>query len=243
MYERFTDRARKVMQLANQEAQKLNHEYIGTEHILLGLIRDGGGVANNVLRNLDVNPQKVRCDVEGLLNPGPKMVTMGKIPFTTRVTKVIEYTLEEARNLNLNYVGTEHILLGLMREPEGIAGKVLHNHGLTLEKIHQEAAEIVRAGMNDGGVEGQSQEMLKSISDNMKQMSSSWNVSIEIPKRTGAGLYVIRSTNDRTKYWTAGTLWADKPAYGFNQLDVAAQVSALMTHESFQPFEIVELMI
>ena len=131
MYERFTDRARKVMQLANQEAQRFNHEYIGTEHVLLGLIKEGSGVAANVLKNLDVDLRKIRMEVEKLVQSGPDMVTMGKLPQTPRAKKVIEYSMEEARNLNHNYVGTEHILLGLLREQEGVAAQVLMNLGLS----------------------------------------------------------------------------------------------------------------
>ena len=97
MYERFTDRARKVMQLANQEAQRFNHEYIGTEHILLGLIKEGSGVAANVLKNLEVDLRKIRLEVEKLVQSGPDMVTMGKLPQTPRAKKVIEYSMEEAR--------------------------------------------------------------------------------------------------------------------------------------------------
>ena len=102
MYERFTDRARKVMQLANQEAQRFNHEYIGTEHVLLGLIKEGSGVAANVLKNLDIDLRKIRMEVEKLVQSGPDMVTMGKLPQTPRAKKVIEYSMEEARNLNHN---------------------------------------------------------------------------------------------------------------------------------------------
>ena len=102
MYERFTDRARKVMQLANQEAQRFNHEYIGTEHILLGLVKEGSGVAANVLKNLDVDLRKIRLEVEKLVQSGPDMVTMGKLPQTPRAKKVIEYALEEARELLLD---------------------------------------------------------------------------------------------------------------------------------------------
>ena len=101
------------MQLANQEAQRFNHEYIGTEHILLGLVKEGSGVAANVLQNLDIDLRKIRLEVEKLVQSGPDMVTMGKLPQTPRAKKVIEYSMEEARNLNHNYVGTEHILLGL----------------------------------------------------------------------------------------------------------------------------------
>ena len=96
MYERFTDRARKVMQLANQEAQRFNHEYIGTEHILLGLVKEGTGVAANVLKNLDIDLRKIRLEVEKIVQAGPDMVTMGKLPQTPRAKKVIEYSIEEA---------------------------------------------------------------------------------------------------------------------------------------------------
>ncbi len=152
MYERFTDRARKVMQLANQEAQRFNHEYIGTEHILLGLIKEGSGVAANVLKNLDVDLRKIRLEVEKLVQSGPDMVTMGKLPQTPRAKKVIEYSMEEARNLNHNYVGTEHILLGLLREQEGVAAQVLMNLGLKLEEVREEVLNLLGHGLE--GPEG-----------------------------------------------------------------------------------------
>ena len=147
MYERFTDRARKVMQLANQEAQRFNHEYIGTEHILLGLVKEGSGVAANVLKNLDVDLRKIRLEVEKLVQSGPEMVTMGKLPQTPRAKKVIEYSMEEARNLNHNYVGTEHILLGLLREQEGVAAQVLMNLGLKLEDVREEVLNLLGHGL------------------------------------------------------------------------------------------------
>lgn len=146
MYERFTDRARKVMQLANQEAQRFNHEYIGTEHVLLGLVKEGSGVAANVLKNLDVDLRKIRLEVEKLVQSGPEMVTMGKLPQTPRAKKVIEYSMEEARNLNHNYVGTEHILLGLLREQEGVAAQVLMNLGLKLEDVREEVLNLWDTG-------------------------------------------------------------------------------------------------
>ncbi len=150
MYERFTDRARKVMQLANQEAQRFNHEYIGTEHVLLGLIKEGSGVAANVLKNLDVDLRKIRLEVEKLVQSGPDMVTMGKLPQTPRAKKVIEYSMEEARNLNHNYVGTEHILLGLLREQEGVAAQVLMNLGLKLEEVREEVLNLLGHGIESG---------------------------------------------------------------------------------------------
>src|SRR5215469_2071300 len=150
MYERFTDRARKVMQLANQEAQRFNHQYIGTEHVLLGLIKEGSGVAANVLKNLDVDLRKIRLEVEKLVQSGPDMVTMGKLPQTPRAKKVIEYSMEEARNLNHNYVGTEHILLGLLREQEGVAAQVLMNLGLKLEEVREEVLNLLGHGVEGG---------------------------------------------------------------------------------------------
>ncbi|RPH79714.1 MAG: AAA family ATPase, partial [Planctomycetaceae bacterium] len=152
MYERFTDRARKVMQLANQEAQRFNHEYIGTEHILLGLVKEGSGVAANVLKNLEVDLRKIRLEVEKLVQSGPEMVTVGKLPQTPRAKKVIEYSMEEARNLNHSYVGTEHILLGLLREQEGVAAQVLMNLGLKLEDVREEVLNLLGGGLEGAEV-------------------------------------------------------------------------------------------
>ncbi len=150
MFERFTDRARKVMALANQEAQRFNHEYIGTEHVLLGLVKEGSGVGANVLKNLDVDLRKVRLEVEKLVKSGPEMVTMGKLPQTPRAKKVIEYAIEEARNLNHNYVGTEHLLLGLLREQDGVAAQVLMNLGLKLDEVREEVLNLLGAGGPEG---------------------------------------------------------------------------------------------
>jgi ATP-dependent Clp protease ATP-binding subunit ClpC len=154
MYERFTDRARKVMQLANQEAQRFNHEYIGTEHILLGLVKEGSGVAANVLKNLDIDLRRIRLEVEKIVQAGPDMVTMGKLPQTPRAKKVIEYSIEEARNLNHNYVGTEHLLLGLLREQEGVAAQVLINLGLKLEDVREEVLNLLGHNMDQGESSG-----------------------------------------------------------------------------------------
>ena len=159
MFERFTDRARKVMALANQEAQRFNHEYIGTEHILLGLVKEGNGVGANVLRNLDVDVKKLRLEIEKLVKSGPDMVTMGKLPQTPRAKKVIEFAIEEARSLNHNYVGTEHILLGLLRESEGVAAQVLMNLGLKLEDVRQEVLNLLGAGVEDNTYESMGMKM------------------------------------------------------------------------------------
>src|SRR5664280_1707843 len=154
MFERFTERARKVMALANQEAQRFNHEYIGTEHVLLGLVKEGSGVGANVLKNLGVDLAKVRMEVEKLVKAGPDMVTMGKLPQTPRAKKVIEYAIEEARNLNHNYVGTEHLLLGLLREHDGVAAQVLMNLGLKLDDVREEVLNLLGANMEQQGEPG-----------------------------------------------------------------------------------------
>lgn len=139
MFERFTDRAKKVMALANQEAQRFNHEYIGTEHILLGLVKEGSGVGASALKSLGVDLLKVRLEVEKLVKSGPEIcTTTGKLPQTPRSKRVIEEAIEEARNLNHNYVGTEHLLLGLLREQEGTAAQVLTGLGLKLETVRAE---------------------------------------------------------------------------------------------------------
>ncbi len=147
MFERFTDRARKVMALANQEAQRFNHEYVGTEHILLGLVKEGQGVAANVLQNLSIDLKKIRLEVEKIVKSGPDMVTMGKLPQTPRAKKVIEFAIEEARNLGHNYVGTEHLLLGLLREHDGVAAQVLMNLGLKLDDVRAEVLNILGASV------------------------------------------------------------------------------------------------
>ncbi len=143
MYERFTDRARKVMALANQEAQRFNHEYIRTEHILLGLVKEGTGVGANVLKNLDVDLWKVRLEVEKLVKSGPDMITLGKLPQTPLVKRAIEYAIEEAKALHHNYVGTEHLLLGLLHEQGGVAAQVLENLGLKLEEVREEIVRLI----------------------------------------------------------------------------------------------------
>jgi hypothetical protein len=146
MFERFTDRARKVMQLANQEARCRNHEYIGTEHMLLGLVKEGAGVAANVLRNLDIDLPKIYAEVTMIVPRGPAQVLGcwgGRLPQTPRAKKVIEYAIEEARRLGHHYVGTEHLLLGLLREEEGVGAQVLMNLGLKLEDVREEVLNLL----------------------------------------------------------------------------------------------------
>ncbi|MCX5716650.1 MAG: ATP-dependent Clp protease ATP-binding subunit [Candidatus Omnitrophica bacterium] len=155
MFNRFTERARKVILLAKEEAKRFNHDYIGTEHILLGLIREGEGVAAAVLENLGLDPEKIRAEVEKLVQPGPStVVSSGDLPFTPKAKKVIELAMDEARNLGHNYIGTEHLLLGLIREGEGAASQVLMNLGLDLNKVRDEVMQILGSatpGFDTGG--------------------------------------------------------------------------------------------
>ena len=153
MFERFTDRARKVMVLANQEALRFNHESLGTEHILLGLAKEGSGVGANVLKNLGIDVNKLRIEVEKYVKSGPNIISAGKLPQTPKAKRVIEYAIEEARSLNHNYVCTEHILLGLLRVTEGIAAQILLNLGLKLETVRDEVLNLLGSGMEQNAMD------------------------------------------------------------------------------------------
>jgi len=148
MFDRFTDRARKVMALARKEAQRFNHDFIGTEHILLGLIQEGSGVAANVLKNLDIQPSKIRSEIDKHVQTGPALVSMGQLPFTPRAKKVLELSQEEANELGHNYIGTEHLLLGLIREQDGVAAQVLLDLGVKLDEVKSEVLELLGADVN-----------------------------------------------------------------------------------------------
>ncbi|MFH1504567.1 MAG: ATP-dependent Clp protease ATP-binding subunit [Candidatus Omnitrophota bacterium] len=143
MFNRFTERARKALVLAKEEARRFNHDYIGTEHILLGLIREGEGVACAVLQNLGVDLERLRIEVEKLVATGSSSSVLGDIPFTPRAKKALELSAEEARVLGHNYIGTEHILLGLLREEEGIASQVLFSLGVDLKKVKTEVSALL----------------------------------------------------------------------------------------------------
>ena len=145
MFNRFTERARKVIILAKEEARRFNHDYIGTEHILLGLIREGEGVAAAVLEKMGLDLQTIRLEVEKVVQPGPTTQILGDIPFTPRAKKALELAAEEARSLGHNYIGTEHILLGIIREGESVASQVLLNLGLDLERVKNEIMSVLGA--------------------------------------------------------------------------------------------------
>ncbi len=152
MLERFTERARKVMLLAKEEAKRFNHDYIGTEHILLGLIREGEGVAAAVLQSLGLSLDRIRLEVEKIVQPGPSTMVSGDIPFTPTSKKVLDLATDEARALGHNYIGTEHLLLGLIREGEGVASQVLLNLGLDLQKVRAEILELLGSATPTGAM-------------------------------------------------------------------------------------------
>src|SRR5258705_481444 len=155
MFERFTERARQVVVLAQEEARTLKHNYIGTEHILLGLLREEEGLAARVLESLDITVERVRAQVVRIVGSGEE-VTSGQIPFTPRAKKVLELALREALSLGHNYIGTEHILLGLVRENEGVAARILLDFDADSEKIRNEVIRMLSGpgGRRQGGSQG-----------------------------------------------------------------------------------------
>ena len=144
MFERYTDRARRVVVLAQEEARMLNHNYIGTEHILLGLIHEGEGVAAKALESLGISLQAVRQQVEEIIGPGQQPLS-GHFPVTPRANKVLELASREAQQLGHNYVGTEHILLGLIREGEGVAAQILVKLGADLDRVRQQVIQLLHS--------------------------------------------------------------------------------------------------
>ncbi len=143
MQDKFTERVRKVMYLAREEAGRLQHDYIGTEHLLLGLIREGEGIAANVLTNLGLDLEVIRQTVESMVAAPGSSLTLGEIPFTPKAKRVLELAIEEARQLGHNYVGTEHLLLGLIREGEGVAARVLQELGVDRKKVRDETLRLL----------------------------------------------------------------------------------------------------
>src|SRR5258708_5309187 len=142
-FDRFTERARTVMQLAQEEAQRLQHNYIGTEHLLLGLLREREGVAGKVLTSMRIDLDQARQAVEGIVGRGEHLVS-GEIPLTPRAKKVVELAVDEARRLRHSYLGTEHLLLGLLREGQGIGAGVLESFGLSLQEVRAHIIQVLK---------------------------------------------------------------------------------------------------
>jgi ATP-dependent Clp protease ATP-binding subunit ClpC len=152
MFERFTDRARRVVVLAQGEARSLNHSYIGSEHILLALFQEGSGVAVRALEAMQISPDAVRQQIEQVSNPGKTPPNAGHIPFTPQAKKVLELSLREALQLGHNYIGTEHILLGLIREGEGVSAQVLLGLGANLDRTREQVIQILAGRNPEAGV-------------------------------------------------------------------------------------------
>jgi len=138
MFDKFTNRAKQVIKLAKKESQRLNHNYLGTEHVLLGLLKLGQGIAVNVLRNMNLSYDVIRSEIEKIVGFGPEMQVYSDPALTGKVKKVFEFANEEAANLNHNYVGTEHLLLAILRQTDGVAAQVLENMGVDLKEIRKE---------------------------------------------------------------------------------------------------------
>ena len=144
MFKRFTERARRVIIFAREEAERYHHEYLGTEHILLGMLKDGGGIAITVLQKAGLSVEQIRMEVERHLPRNANTLIVGEIPFTPKAKKVLEYGVEEARLMGHNYIGTEHLLLGLLKEKEGIAFKVLNTFGVRLVETREKILNLLQ---------------------------------------------------------------------------------------------------
>ena len=192
MFERFTDRARRVVVLAQEEARMLNHDYIGTEHILLGLIHEGHGVAAGALEALGITDEAVRQQIEEIVGRGKKPARSGHIPFTPRAKKSLELSLREALQLGHNYIGTEHILLGLIREGEGPAAQVLTAMGADLDMVREQVIEILHdrqpkdeSGTRRSGKGGRrKRKLLAEILDRLESIDSRLSA---VEQRVGTG--------------------------------------------------------
>ena len=179
MYERFSDRARKVMQLANQQAQRFGHAYIGTEHVLLGLVEEGTGVTANVLRNLSIDLRKIRTEVEKIIQTDPvaASLTPGKLPLAVLTKWTMEKAIAAARDLGHNYVGTEHMLLGLLDIPESLACTVLHQLGVSTQTVRQEVLRML----------GSTEAPHTAPNPAPHTDADTWHVAASLPTSSGSG--------------------------------------------------------
>jgi ATP-dependent Clp protease ATP-binding subunit ClpC len=199
MFERFTDRARRVVVLAQEEARMLNHNYIGTEHILLGLVHEGDGVAAKAMAAMEISLEKVRQQVEEIIGRGAQAPS-GHIPFTPRAKRVLELSLRESLQLGHNYIGTEHILLGLIREGEGVAAQVLVRLGADLNRVRQQVIQLVHGGKGEaeeadlprsalarGLSLGEIHETLKAITDRLTAIERHLGITAAPPAAASDG--------------------------------------------------------
>jgi ATP-dependent Clp protease ATP-binding subunit ClpC len=220
MFEQFTDRARRVVVLAQEEARLLNHDYIGTEHLLLGLIHEGEGVAALALESLGMRLEAVRSQVEEVIGQG-QSAPVGHIPFTPRAKKVLELSSREALQLGHNYIGTEHILLGLIREGEGVAAQVLVKLGADLPRVRQQVIQLLRGYVGGRGAAEQAgartrlvrmtvPEDLRELEEQLAQVRREKEAAIEAEDfEQAAGLrdkerQLRARLVEREREWTAG---------------------------------------
>ena len=229
MFERFTERARQVVVLAQEEARTLKHNYIGTEHILLGLLREEEGLAARVLESLDITVERVRAQVVRIVGSGEE-VTSGQIPFTPRAKKVLELALREALSLGHNYIGTEHILLGLVRENEGVAARILLDFDADSEKIRNEVIRMLsgpggrrqgqsggRRGRRRGRGAGRGQEVLEAARpvraqpDQARRRRQARPVRRAARRRSSGSCRSSRGARRTTPCWSASPASARPP--------------------------------
>jgi ATP-dependent Clp protease ATP-binding subunit ClpA len=200
-FEKFTERSRKVLSLAQEEAQRFNHNYIGTEHLLLGLVREGQGVAAVVLKNLDVDLTKARRAVEAIIGRGDRIV-LGEIGLTPRAKKVIELAVDESRRLNHHYIGTEHLLLGLILEGEGIAAGVLTSLGVNLEKARTQTIQVLSRGSTTRETLQQSEEIVSPVTSAGPRVNvfthQMYHISSEAPDKTPIGAKARQESDSAT---------------------------------------------
>lgn len=184
MYDKFTDRSRKVMQLANQEAQRFNHDHIGTEHILLALVKEGSGAAANALKNLDIDLRKIRLETEKLIKSGPNLIPPGKLPLTPNAKQVIQvFAINWAKQLGHNYVGTGHLLLGLLRVSDGVACKVLMALGVELFQVRDVVLELLTPESQDA--EAQVKHVKQMCDAQMRHLKACFDAAIAQIKEAG----------------------------------------------------------
>src|SRR5256712_360456 len=221
-FDKFTERARRVLSLAQEEAQRFQHNYIGTEHLLLGLVREGEGVAAKVLSNLGVELYRVRNSVEFIIGRGDRIV-LGEIGLTPRAKKVIELAVDEARRLNHHYIGTEHLLLGLIREGEGIAAGVLESLGVSLEKVRTQTIQVLgQSGVSQKVKESQTGlvpqlmiELLKEAQNVRASVMQEKEQALQQKEFERAAELGKRENNLRDSISKLGTFWHLQP--GFTQ--------------------------
>jgi ATP-dependent Clp protease ATP-binding subunit ClpA len=216
MFERFTDRARRVVVLAQEQARLRNHDYIGTEHLLLGLIAEGQGVAATTLESLGISLEAVRAQVEEAIGQGQRTPT-GQVPFTPRAKKVLELSLREALQLGHNYIGTEHLLLGLLREGEGVAAQVLVALGAELSRVRQQVVQVL--SVSAGGLEAGARtrwvlmrvpEELREAEEQLAQVRKQKEAAIDAEAFDEAAALrdqerqLLERLAEREREWTAG---------------------------------------